>query len=359
MSPAERFHPAQPKVDRPHDAPSPPPIETVYTTVEAQSDRTDWLTVVSNLRQTERQLVEQIARLEQALASTKQDLHNRKEENQNHEITILQQQDELTIARDRVGALFQQLENSHQIGQRQQTLIETISQQLEISQAIIPQLEAENEELNHKLRQQAQKLDKTERVAVELHRRLKLQTAANPSAPVPAPATTPAAITPPPTVVPTATAPAAGRFEVAISAPAPTSELTIADPPVSEDLSMETGTTLTPLPPQIATETAFAELDLPTWTPAPLNQPPSGTPSPANWREAVATNNARYLDLPKSTDRSFTARSPEPTYMEIDEDEFATTNPAINWPSPTLERTRPIAKTIAIDLPKFPKKQES
>ena len=46
-------------------------IETIYTTVETQPDRTDWLTVVSNLRQINRQLVEEIARLEQALASAK------------------------------------------------------------------------------------------------------------------------------------------------------------------------------------------------------------------------------------------------------------------------------------------------
>ena len=153
-------------------------IETIYTTVEAQPDRTDWLTVVSNLRQVNRQLVEEIARLEEALASAKQKLHTHQEQNQSHEITILQQQDDLSIAHDRVGALFQQLETSHQIGQRQQTLIETLSQQLEIVQTIVPQIEAEHEELRQKYQQQSQKLTKTEQVAIELHRRLKLQ--ANP-----------------------------------------------------------------------------------------------------------------------------------------------------------------------------------
>ncbi len=112
MSSSENSQPRS-QVEQPHGAKSVPPIETVYTTVESQADRTDWLTVVSNLRQINRQLIEQIARLEEALASAKQEAHKYREENQNHEITILQQQDDLNIAQERVGELFQQLENSH------------------------------------------------------------------------------------------------------------------------------------------------------------------------------------------------------------------------------------------------------
>jgi hypothetical protein len=384
MSSAESFNPDRSKVDQPNGSQSAPAIETVYTTVESQAARTDWLTVVSNLRHSERQLVEQIARLEQALASAKQELHDRKAENQNHEITILQQQDELKVAGDRVGGLFQQLENSHQIGQRQQLLIESLSQQLEIAHAIIPQLEAENEELSQKYRQQSQKLDKTERVAVELHRRLKLQTGAMTRSTVPAENTNPApelakqAVTPPMTapvtaeaeVTPPVNAPAATEaINFATSAPipapieSPAAALAgaISEAAISEDLSMETTPTASR---SVVSPTApIADRELPAWTPSTATRPQKTILSPpqTSWRDAIASNNSKYLDLPNLEAHSFAPKPPEITYgeIDIDEDDTSIAKPSPNWPSPTLDRNRPIAKAVTIDLPKFPKKQES
>jgi hypothetical protein len=342
MSSAESFNPDRSKVD-PHAAHSAPPIETVYTTVESQADRTDWLTVVSNLRQVERQLVEQIARLEQALASAKQELHDRKAENQNHEITILQHQDELKIAQERVGGLFQQLENSHQIGQRQQILIESLSQQLEIAHAVIPQLEAENEQLHQKYQQQAQKLDKTERVAVELHRRLKVRAAAT----NPDPSATP---NPAPVAIPTVPAAVPSAFsDFTTSAPIPSvAANAISDAPVSEDLSMETTSKSRVSLPQ----TSFADRESPAWTPAT-----EARPAQPNWREAIASNNAKYLDLPNLEPSTFASKPPGMTAEDIEEDDIEVCKPSANWPSPTLDRHRPVTKKLAIDLPKFPKNQ--
>jgi hypothetical protein len=305
------------------------------------------LTVVSNLRQAERQLVEQIARLEQALASTKQELHDRKAENQNHEITILQHQDELKIARDRVGGLFQQLENSHQIGQRQQILIESLSQQLEIAHAVIPQLEAENEQLDRKYQEQAQKLDKTERVAVELHRRLKLATAKNRPTDPTSVVSTPPAVTPP---VPTASS------DFTTSAPvSPIAETTSSDVPISEDLSMEI---VTPTRSRVAPEAPTIDRELPNWSPAASASTQPTIPAQPSWREAVASNNAKYIDLPHLDPHSFTPKPPLVTANTIEEDDTEVCKPSANWPSPTLDRTRPVTKKLAIDLPKFPKKQE-
>jgi hypothetical protein len=384
MSSAESFNPDRSKAAQPNGSQSAPAIETVYTTVESQADRTDWLTVVSNLRHSERQLVERIARLEQALASAKQELHDRKAENQNHEITILQHQDELKVARDRVGGLFQQLENSHQIGQRQQLLIESLSQQLEISHAVIPQLEAENEELSHKYRQQAQKLDKTERVAVELHRRLKLQTGATTRSIVPAENTNSASeldkqeVTPPinapvtveTEITPPVTAPVAADavdFETSAPIPAPIESSAaalagaISEAAISEDLSME----ITPTADRsiVSPTTPSTDLELPTWTPATAARPQKTILSPpqTSWRDAIASNNSKYLDLPNLEPHSFAPKPPEITYgeIDIDEDDTSIAKPSPNWPSPTLDRNRPIAKAVTIDLPKFPKKQES
>ena len=357
-------------------------IETIYTTVEVQRDRTDWLTVVSNLRHINRQLVEEIARLEEALASAKQTLHSHKEANQNHEITILQQQDELRIAHDRIGALFQQLETSHQIGQRQQTLIETLSQQLEIVQTIVPQIESEHEQLRQKYQQQSQKLIKTERVAIELHRRLKLQ--ANPVSQ----ATT---TTPAPAVTTISSDPASTET---VSIFDPTSSETIAAarlryerdaanyPPDDEDDLLAAAIALTPespLEPASSDSTiSTAQIDpAPPLAPVELplqdsNRTPSiptlaqttilasSTPSArTTWREAIASNNLANRYNPNLDPVSGLAPSSSETVNKESTvtDSIATSSP--NWPAPTLNRARSIAKTVKIDLPKFPKKVDS
>lgn len=379
MSSAESSNPSQPKVDRSNGSQSASAIETVYTTVESQADRTDWLTVVSNLRQINRQLVEQIARLEEALASSKQELHNYKEENQKHEITILQQQDELNNAQERVGSLFQQLETSHQIGQHQQTLIESLSQQLEISQAIMPQLEAENAELSQKYQHQAQILDKTERVAVELHRLLKFKVAANSQSALTAPdaiKSAPLAKADNSTVSETIPN---GFVDLAIlssrapeiESPTPTADVDVPETSISEDLVMaEQAAPTEPIDRQDTPNVAqpptnppksisFLVRELPSWTPATATRLPTTILSPpqTNWHEALAINNAKHSHLSELDLHSFDSKPPEMTLEDNDRDDPMISKLSPNWPSPTLNRERPIAKAVTIDLPKFPRKQ--
>jgi hypothetical protein len=391
MSSSEPLNSPQPNTDQ-QDTPTAGGIETVYTTVESQADRTDWLTVVSNLRQINRQLVEQIARLEQALASTKQNLHDRQEANQNHEITILQQQDELKMARDRVGALFQQLENSHQIGQRQQTLIETISQQLEIAQAIILQLEAENERLDRNYQQQTQKLVKAEQVIAELYQQLKERGSADTdAAPIPeylAPDNNPTDV---------------DRHEISID---PTIEnrsiastLLITSPkPPSNEKSVKLPNLSTPEPNildvfmvdeedeedefeddesiaetdkgTLATRTTSIDLpdeEIPIWTPSDerLAQkidpaPPKSSPQ-TSWREALAKERIENIGVDREFSLDFKPTPAEAAAIaSTDEEDAIEDKPSPNWPAPTVSRPRPenqVAKKI--DLPKFPKKQQS
>jgi hypothetical protein len=345
MSPAEHSS-SQAKADQ--------AIETIYTTVEAQPDRTDWLTVVSNLRQINRQLVEEIARLEQALASTKQTLHTHKEQNQNHEITILQQQDELRIAHDRVGALFQQLETSHQIGQRQQTLIETLSQQLEIVQTIVPQIESEHEQLRQKYQQQSQKLTKTEQVAIELHRRLKLQLPPTPSGEL-ANALVPTS--PVPNATTTEIEPLVAPSDIDIDAIS-----TSAPADIASDASFDADTftaEIEPAPPQPQENSNWSPPSPPEQATLSLLKPSA----PGSWREAIIQDRAAInysshliedLGIPASTETIDKESTPT--------DPISKSSP--NWPAPTLDRPslrdgssdRAPTKTARIDLPKFPKK---
>jgi hypothetical protein len=340
MSPAEQnFNSAQAKADQ--------SIETIYTTVESHRDQTDWLTVVSNLRQINRQLVEEIARLEEALASAKQTLHTQKEANQNHEITILQQQDELSIADDRVGALFQQLETSHQIGQRQQTLIETLSQQLEIVRSIVPQIETEHEELQQKYQLQSQKLVKTEQVAIELHRRLKLQSTGVTPATIPT-----AAIT---TTTATTPAPVENELNPASAATLPTeiipniSTSTAATPATEIELDLDSAT-----PDQSLLATGSADSNIST---AEIDPAPPAAPN--NWREVIFHGSGSPIATPDPAAADMTAAATVNQQSSTAIEELTTPKSDPNWPAPTVNRARSIAHTVKIDLPKFPKKQEN
>lgn len=150
-------------------------IETVYTTAAPQGESTDWLTVVRNLRQSNRKLLEQVEALEQTVIAAKNDALSHQERSRILGIKVIQQGDDLQVAQERVSNLFEQLETSHQIGQRQQILVETLSQKLEIAQTVIADLESENNQIKQTQAEQAQRLSKAEAVAQELYRRLKQQ----------------------------------------------------------------------------------------------------------------------------------------------------------------------------------------
>jgi DNA polymerase III alpha subunit len=179
------------EASQPFSAPAQPvnDVETVYTTAASQGEATDWLTVVRNLRQSNRKLLEQIEELEMNIVETKNETLSHQERSRSQGIRIVQQDDDLQVAQERVSNLFEQLENSHRIGQRQQVLVETLSQKLEIAQMVITEMEAENQQLKNHQAESAQKLSKAEAVAQELYRRLKqhLQGLTN-TAPLPPPA---------------------------------------------------------------------------------------------------------------------------------------------------------------------------
>ena len=336
-------------------------LETIYTTVESEPDRTDWLTAVSNLRQINRQLVEEIARLEQALAATKQSLHSHKEQNQSHEITILQHQDDLRIAHDRLGGMFQQLETSHQIGQRQQTLVETLSQQLEIVQTIVPQLESEHDELAQKHQQQSQKLHQTQQVVIELHRRLQLQTVDSPTEtdsaqieidPILAEILNPTSILQgrgfanDNTVI-SNSIDTTDPINVPITDPSNSDEL-----PTTEPISTSTISTskIDPAPPRSPLQ--LAQEEIARWTPSAPKDPTKPIVSPANWREEFAGNGDNTCRTKLDAIPTLTPQSAEIP----DKESTAINESQPNWPAPTLNRDLTAVKPLKIELPKFPKK---
>jgi chromosome segregation ATPase len=161
-------------------------VETIYTTAASQGESTDWLTVVRNLRQSNRKLLEQAEALEMTIVEAKNEAVSHQERSRAQGIKIIQQDDDLKVAQERVSNLFEQLENSHRIGQRQQILVETLSQKLEIAQTVITEMETENQQLKQQQAESTQRLNKAEAVAQELYRRLKqhVQGLAEPAPPI-------------------------------------------------------------------------------------------------------------------------------------------------------------------------------
>jgi myosin heavy subunit len=143
-------------------------VETIYTTAAAQSDATDWLTVVKNLRQSNRKLLQQVTELEDALAKARQECQQYRERSHTQEAMASQSSEENVRSQAQVSHLFQQLEQSHQIAQSQQLLVEKSSQQVEIARGIISELEAENEHLKGEYSQQGELLTKTQLLAKKL-----------------------------------------------------------------------------------------------------------------------------------------------------------------------------------------------
>jgi hypothetical protein len=110
----------------------------------AQSEKeSSWFAVVQKLRQRNRQLLTQVTQLEQLLSECNAELQVQAAHFQERELLIAQQNLELETAQSQVSRLFHELESSHQAAQRQQILVETLSEQLEGTQERIAQMERE------------------------------------------------------------------------------------------------------------------------------------------------------------------------------------------------------------------------
>ncbi|MDB9495966.1 hypothetical protein PN441_05300 [Spirulina major CS-329] len=122
-------------------------VETTATEGDQETlnpiQETDWFTLARKLRQRNRELLQRAADLEQALATTQESLQAERRSSQQREQVTVQQGEELLDAQGQMSLLFQELEASHHVAQRQHVLIENLSQQLELAQAQIVRLEQE------------------------------------------------------------------------------------------------------------------------------------------------------------------------------------------------------------------------
>lgn len=129
-------------------------------------EQQDWCAVAHKLRRYNRELIKQVANLEQALAEVQKKQASPPEPQINAEINA---------AREQISNLFKELEASQQASQRQQILVDTLSEQLEASQEQIAQLERESAYIKQQHNEKSRLLMQTSHSCQELRARLHRQ----------------------------------------------------------------------------------------------------------------------------------------------------------------------------------------
>lgn len=149
--------------------------ETPDESGQQHSKDADWFALVQKMRQRNRHLLDQVAELRQALKEKQEELSTERTRSREHEVIITQQSEDLSAIQGQLARLFQALESSHQAAQRQQILIETLSEQLQGSQERVAQLERECALVQQGYNEQSHQLLQAANTCRELRTRLHRQ----------------------------------------------------------------------------------------------------------------------------------------------------------------------------------------
>ncbi len=139
---------------------------------QEQANDSDLFVLAQKMRQRNRRLLEQVNQLQQALREKQEELFSQRQQDYEHENLLTQKTDELNTVKEQLTRLFHTLESSHQAAQRQQILIETLSEQLESSQERVAQLERECALTQQRYNEQSHQLLQAANTCRELRTRL-------------------------------------------------------------------------------------------------------------------------------------------------------------------------------------------
>lgn len=138
------------------------------------SQKLELISLIEVLR-SNNNLSEQVTQLEQALSECQAALQSSRKLEQVAQSSLTQKQEELTTVQEQVKCLSEEIESSCQIAQRQQTLIETLTTELQSSQERFAQLEWENYLTQANYTEKSEQLIQTENTCRELRTRLNRQ----------------------------------------------------------------------------------------------------------------------------------------------------------------------------------------
>lgn len=152
-----------------------PSSEEIFTNNPHTVNEADWFTLARKLRQRNRELLKKVATLEQALTQTREDLETEKRRSRQNSLPSSQPDPELFEAQAQIELLFQELEASHHVAQRQHSLIETLTSQLEVAQTHIVRMERECALVRQRYEEQSQLLVQASDNSLQLRDRLSRQ----------------------------------------------------------------------------------------------------------------------------------------------------------------------------------------
>lgn len=141
----------------------------------APSQRLEVVNLIQVLRSSNSNLIEQVTQLEQALSECQAALQSSQKLEQVAQSMLTQKQKELAAAQEQVKCLSEEMESSFQIAQSKQTLIETLTTELQSSQERFAQLEWENYLTQANYTEKSEQLIQTENTCRELRTRLNRQ----------------------------------------------------------------------------------------------------------------------------------------------------------------------------------------
>lgn len=149
--------------------------ETTEATGRERTKDADWFALAQKMRQRNRRLLDQVTELREALKESQEALHSEQMRSRDRDTLLTQQIEEFNIVQEQLTRLFHTLESSHQAAQRQQILIETLSEQLQSSQERIAQLERECALTQQRYNEQSHQLLQAANTCRELRTRLHRQ----------------------------------------------------------------------------------------------------------------------------------------------------------------------------------------
>ncbi|MBD1909485.1 MULTISPECIES: hypothetical protein [unclassified Leptolyngbya] len=142
-----------------------PQAQVVEEPSEHAPDVNELISLIQELNQCNSALLDRVAHLEDALEHSQRTDFGQ----------VAPTSASPLISAEQVTQLFQELESAHQASQRQQVLIETLSEQLNSNQDHITHLESNYAQLQQRLQEQAQQLAQREQVNRDLQVRLQRQ----------------------------------------------------------------------------------------------------------------------------------------------------------------------------------------
>lgn len=144
-------------------------------TWQSDLDVAELVTLSQSLQNQNSELLGHVEQLETLLDECHSALQLQMKRNQSLETRLNEQNQELSKTQEQLTRLFRELEASHHVAQRQQILIETLSQQMESSQEQVAQLERECAHIQQRYNEQSYNLSISENTCTELRSRLERQ----------------------------------------------------------------------------------------------------------------------------------------------------------------------------------------